>query len=166
MTGHPTVETAAMAASSAVSAYLLKPLDPKELLGVVQREHAHITMVRRLQLHRQRQESLLSSMREFESALDLSSRGAASDMVQSYACLAFENALESLIGVKTLLSATLSRGGPELVKHFSLSRPAVLMGAIQEAISVIDRTKHSFKSRELAALRQKLEAVLRAEPRD
>jgi CheY-like chemotaxis protein len=165
MTGHPTVQTAAAATAFAVSAYLLKPLDPQELLKVVQKEHAHKNMVRRLQLHRQRQENLLEQMRQFEAALDLPNRNAASDMVQSYASLVFENALESLIGVKALLNAALSQSGPELTKHFSQSRPAVLMGAIQEAINVIDRTKHSFKSRELAALRQKLESVLREEDR-
>jgi hypothetical protein len=102
-------------------------------------------------------------MRQFEAALDLSNRGAASDMVQSYACLAFESALDSLIDVKVLLKAALCQSGSELTEHFRQSRPAVLIGAIQEAITVIDRTKHSFKSRELAALRQKLESVLREE---
>lgn len=165
MTGHPSVETAAAATAFAVSAYLLKPLDPQELLKIVQKEHAHKGMVRRLQLHRQRQESLLEHMRQFEATLDLPNRGAASDMVQSYACLAFESALDSLIDVKVLLKAALSQGGSELTEHFSQSRPAVLMGAIQEAINVIDHTKHSFKSRELAALRQKLESVLREEDR-
>jgi CheY-like chemotaxis protein len=161
MTGHPTVQTAAAATSFAVSAYLLKPLDPQELLKVVQKEHAHKNMVRRLQLHRQRQEDLLEHMRQFEAALDQPNRGAASDLVHSYASLAFESALDSLIDVKVLFKAALNQSGSELTAHFSQSRPAVLMGAIQEAINVIDRTKHSFKSRELAALRQKLESVLR-----
>jgi hypothetical protein len=104
-------------------------------------------------------------MREFEAALDPPNRDAASETVQSYACLAFESALDSLIDLKVLLKCALNQGGAELTKHFSQSRPAVLMGAIQEAISVIDRTRHSFKSRELAALREKLEAVLREESR-
>ncbi|MFT3781285.1 MAG: response regulator [Nibricoccus sp.] len=160
MTGFPTVETAAAATSFAAAAYLIKPIDLEQLLNLVRKQYVQRMTLRGLQQSRRRQEDVLERMRRLESLLEAPECRASNEMLFTYVSLAFDSAAESLQDMKTLLNAALSEGGLDVAEQFRQSRPAALVGAIHEAIQVIDRTRHSFKSKELAALRQKLESVL------
>ena len=161
MTGYPTVETAVAATSFSAAAYLLKPLDPEKLIETVRKELEFRMVLIGLHQSLLRQESMMEGMRKLEAALGLSSHKAENELVASYANLAFENAINTLIELKEMMKPVLARNRVELNECFNRSRPAALISALHEAIQVIDRTKSSFKSKELAALRQKLEGVLR-----
>ncbi|HXI51693.1 MAG TPA: hypothetical protein VNH84_09310, partial [Candidatus Saccharimonadales bacterium] len=50
---------------------------------------------------------------------------------------------------------------PASVQALESSRPLLLLAALQDAIRVIERTKSTFKSKELAEVRERLETLLR-----
>lgn len=161
ITGHPTVETAMAATSFAASAYLTKPIDPKKLIDVVHKEFKLRLTLQALKLSRQRQEAVLAQMQDLEHAIDLSSRSTAFELAASYTTLTFDNTISTLRTLKETLHSLLEENKEKLNECLNQNRPTELIGAIQEAIRVIEQTKHSFKSKELAALKQKLEEVLK-----
>lgn len=158
VTGHPSIETAAAATSLRAAAYLLKPVEPSQLVGIVRRECDQLALFRLLRERRQRLEEALQSMRALESAFAGMAGNAAATALQSYVALAFNQTIESLMDLRGVV-ATLSQQerSSELM---SSSKPMILVNAIRETISVLEHTRTSFKSKELAALRKKLEDLL------
>jgi len=165
VTGHASVETAAAATTLNAAAYLLKPLAPSELLLIVRSEFEQQSLFRAMQTHRHKQENMIQSMREVEEALARTRGPDTRNALESYVALSFEQAMQSLLDLRALMEPILSHCArqPDL-KQLNTSRPLVLVNAIQETIQVLDGTRHSFKSKELASLRQKLEALLKSAP--
>jgi len=165
VTGHASVETAAAATALTAAAYLLKPLDPLELLQIVRSEFEQQSLFRAMQTHRHKQENMLQSMREVEEALVRTRGPGTRNALESYVALSFEQAMQSLLDLRALMEPVLAHCArqPDL-KQLNASRPLVLVNAIQETIQVLDSTRHSFKSKELATLRQKLEVLLKSAP--
>ena len=167
ITGHASVETAAAATSLNAAAYLLKPIDPQELLRVVSLEFEQQSLFRAMQAHRNKQERILHSMRDTEDALTRAHGTSALNALESYVALSFEQTVASLIDLRALMEPILAQYARQpCLEQLNRSRPLVLVNAIQETIQVIDSTRHSFKSKELATLRQKLEALLKNTPPD
>jgi DNA-binding response OmpR family regulator len=165
ITGHASVETAAAATALNAAAYLLKPLAPLELLQLVRREFEQQALFQTLLMHRQKQERMQQSMREMEEALTGGRGRVAGNALESYLALSFEQAIQSLLDLRALVQPLIAHcsGQPDL-KQLNASRPLVLVNALQETIQVLESTRHSFKSKELAALRLKLEALLKSAP--
>jgi DNA-binding NarL/FixJ family response regulator len=165
VTGHASVETAAAATALNAAAYLLKPLNPQELLQIVRSEFEQQSLFRAMQAHRHKQEYTLQSMREVEEAL-VRTRGAGTrNALESYVALSFEQAMQSLLDLRALMEPLLGHCARQQdLKQLNTSRPLLLVNAIQETIQVLDGTRHSFKSKELATLRHKLEALLKSAP--
>lgn len=158
VTGHPTIETAAAAPSLRVAAYLLKPVNADALIATVRYECEQHALFHILSERRQRQEEALQSMRALESAFTHSTGNAAATTLQSYVSLAFDQTVESLLDLKAVVGTLAKEENAS--DRFSSARPLVLVNAIHETIEVLERTRTSFKSKELATLRRKLEDLL------
>ena len=75
--------------------------------------------------------------------------------------LALGNIAGVLMDLKALFDLSLDQGnGKETCTVRSCPRLAESHFALEEAVQVIERTKHSFKSRELGELRERLRSVL------
>lgn len=161
ITGHATIETAAAATSLNASAYLLKPLDTDRLLIIVAEIFDRQSIFTALQEHRRKQEEALHLMQSLEATFMHSNGCGASAALQSYITLTFEQMVESLLDLKAMMETVVVKGlHSSQSDRLSTTRPLVLINAIQDAIKVLDHTRNSFKSKELAGLRLKLEALL------
>lgn len=161
ITGHPSIETAVAATSLNASAYLLKPLDTDRLLLIVAEIFDRQSIFTALQEHRHKQEEALRSMQSLEATFMHSNGFGASAALQSYITLTFEQMVESLLDLKAMMETVVVKGSHRSQSdRLSTTRPLVLINAIQDAIKVLDHTRNSFKSKELAGLRLKLEALL------
>lgn len=138
ITGTPVLATACRAANLPVAGYLLKPLDFTTLGDVIQRV---------VQEHRRRG--------EFTSV--------AQDIIHLLTARNIESTPEesALVGRLAQLYASF-RSHPERI---AADPPAdeAWRSAITDAIGVIEKTKHSFRSRELGDLRQRLLHLVRSE---
>ena len=163
ITGHPSIETAAAATSLNAAAYLLKPLNTDRLLQIVREEFSRQSVFSALQEHRRKQEEGQRLMQALETAFRQSTGSGANTALQSYITLTFDQVVDSLLDLKTMMEIAMAHSPNEsLIEKLNASRPLVLITAIQDAIQVLDRTRNSFRSKELASLRQKLERLLDA----
>lgn len=154
-TDHPTVETAAAAASLHAAAYLIKPVDRGHLIRVIREECEQAALLRTLTQQRIRHEGILDQMRALEAH---ASTLTVPLTIRSCVELSFGQALESLLGLKTILDAlSQQKHAAEMMKS---AQPPLLVNAIWETINVLEHTRASFKSKELGALRQKLEGLV------
>ena len=154
LTGHPTVETAARSVRLSVCAYLTKPVETEELVAILDQAIAEHRGFRAALSGRQR---LHDWERELERIL---------------ACRRVPGVLPGgpLDSYRRLTLRQVILVLADLERHATMPEPA---GAIPEAarrveseailrhvVTVLHRTKQSFKSKDLAELRQELEQLL------
>lgn len=160
VTGYPSVDSAVNSLHLSVAAYLTKPVDFDEL-----RNHVRVLMGRS-QSYR-----TLSQVREHlqkcvEDLLSVEQQGRTPGNETPDSA-----GLVSIVTIRTLASclSELLRASvaqcpngdsPDLCKLLDCPQQPLLRVAIREAIGVLRKTKSTFKSKELAELRAKLEHVL------
>jgi CheY-like chemotaxis protein len=158
LTGHPTVETAVESVARNVCAYLLKPVAKEVLLGAVERCLAHRSV----------RGSLARSLERLDSwKIDLTQifgragepRQSADMAEDAFYAMTLRNIIASLEDLSHL--SAMRRGGARQPCHlFDCPRLDALSGALNQCVEVLEKTKNSFKSKELGALRVHLEDVL------
>jgi len=139
LTGHPNFETACQASNLSVAGYLVKPPD-FELLGA--------TLQRVIAGQRQRKEFLALS----GEILGLLSTRGANDRTE-------EDALVErlvLLARQFVTRPTGGGGGASVLP----SGEGAWRGAIEDTIAVIEKTKDSFRSKDLGQLRVRLQGLL------
>lgn len=135
MTGSPELETAMRAANLPVAGYLLKPINfarTERLIAQLTADHA-------------RRRDLLSISRDLTSLLATRTGDPTAPAPAFAAELA--RLARALHAEGNRSSRELTARGPEAT---------VFQHAITDAIAVLERTKHSFRSKELGELRQRL----------
>jgi len=137
ITGNPELESTLAAANLSIGGYLIKPLDFAALRALVQR----LLDVR----HRQRQLAELS-----RSAAELLS-------------LCRDTAQNLDPQLRTQLHQLADRLQSQSQSPAETDSAQPLRQSLVEAIAVLEKTKHSFRSKELGALRRRLEQTLAAE---
>jgi DNA-binding response OmpR family regulator len=163
-TGHPSVETAAMAVRCNVLGYLVKPLEATELLRLVRQGVDAAQTMRHLRKRRGKIEQLLGEMRRLEETGQSILRSGGQEALSTYLSLSMEHILTSITDLRNLIEAIIHReDASRASERLADSRPFILLNAVREAIHVLEHTKGAFKSRELADLRRKLEALLTAD---
>jgi DNA-binding NtrC family response regulator len=138
LTGNPELETALRAANLPVAAYLLKPPD-YALLGQT---------LRRLIEERRRRDELAGCVLAIRQIL--AERGKIGSPANEPLLAPLADLAEKI----DLASISPPRS-PPVPRDFSPLRQA-----LTEAIAVLEKTKHSFRSKELGNLRQRLERIL------
>ncbi len=153
-TGYATAETAIQSVNSGVVAYLEKPVRADQLLDAVQRA-VGLYETRRVVTRS------LEELRGWTNDLDHLDRqmrdprcAAQTHAIGTYLDLSLRHVMTS-IGTLSDVIHVLARspGGAAGMRTHELE------SALKDAISVLERTKRDFKSKELAELRQRLERV-------
>jgi CheY-like chemotaxis protein len=164
VTGNPSIGTALKAFELQVITYLVKPIDRSVLLtqihkAVQTRQHfLAVTTARQRVLEWSKD---LKGLEDTLRSLPVSRSPVGVDVFLS---LTFKNLVDTLADIKAMIEvATGDKSREEIQAAFANSRPLVLLEAIRETVSVLENTRRSFKSKELAELRGKLEALV-AEP--
>ncbi len=155
LTGHPTVQTAIQSVQLPVVAYLVKPPKPVELLEVVRQSIERFHTYQAVAANRQRLQEWSRDLERIEELLRQSQGEAATDSVNDYLALTFQNFLASLLDLHKTMEAL----GQQESKSGALSK-VPLVEALKETIEVLAKTRQSFKSRQLAELRRKLETLI------
>ncbi|MEY2410738.1 MAG: two-component system, NtrC family, nitrogen regulation response regulator GlnG [Verrucomicrobiota bacterium] len=160
LTGHPSMQSAVRSVRLQVVAYLVKPCDPDELLSLARQAIANHRSYRAVSANRQRLESWARDLAQLEEVLRESPIEAAAAPMEAYVHLSLRNLLAALVDLKQFNEALSRPGG----QAGSLEN-AALHKALQETIGVLEKTKQSFKSKELGELRKRLEGLLQTSQR-
>lgn len=165
LTGFPTIQTAAHSVTLSVFAYLIKPVEPEELLAKVSRAVELARCYRKVAGTRERLLAACKDLDHIESSLRLSASNDARSSMLAYLDLTMQNVASSLLEMRQLFEAMAAGSGktPEM-EWMQSARPLVLINALRETIAVLAATKGAFKSKELAELRRKLETLLHEQP--
>jgi len=162
VTAHPTVDTALEALKLTVVGYLVKPFSYSEFIGLVEIASARTEMAKALQKTRERIESWDNDLRSFQNLTGLQKSGNLNLMLPSFIELSIRNIAGSLIDISNLLKLSAANISSETPCHLlGCPREKHLTEALRETIEVLEKTKGSFKSKDLADLRKKLENQLK-----
>ncbi|MEP7346485.1 MAG: response regulator [Gemmatimonadaceae bacterium] len=160
ITGYPSVRSAVACIELPVSAYLTKPPDFSLLLAKVKESVARFRSYQAMQRIEQRLTTSRQEFTELASARQATGGGpkVGADVFLS---LTLRNVMGSLTDLEEIGRAL--AGNPVQSHACSLlncPRGAQLREAIKHTIDVLEDTKKSFKSKELADLRRQLELLL------
>jgi CheY-like chemotaxis protein len=162
ITGFSSVRTAVEAIRLKVSAYLLKPVDPVELVGKAREAVQALRFGRRLSETRGRLQESLNALGVLETTM-ANQPSAISDPVTLYAGIVVTH-LECGLRELGSLVEMLSRNAPpeRLAALLEGAKPMILLDALRQAILVLENIRNNVKSKELGDLRRQLETLLRA----
>ena len=167
MTGYPTVDSAAQSLHLPVAAYFTKPFKFDELLREAAQAIKNYEAFRAVCACQGRTEQWHRDLATIRHRIgQVRSRDATA--WETLMDLTLQNIAESLRDVRTFADVVAhQRNRLPVPPEISASAPLVLVGAVRETISVLEKTKGSFKSKELGDLRRRLEGLvdgLRAHP--
>ena len=162
VTGYPSLRSAIKSIQLPVEAYLTKPIDFKQLLAQVQVSIERFRVYRLVCSTRQRLQDWRNDLLSIEETMKNSSWDASSLMVDTFRELAFRNIIGSLSDLNHLMEALPGRRfDPEVCHLFNCPRLNKLTDALAETIAILEKTKGSFKSKDLGELRRKLERIVK-----
>jgi len=171
VTGYPTLDTAVASFRLAVLDYFAKPLKLDDFLSAVRSAIDKAQAVRIMREARQGFNTWLDQTSQMESALLTPHSGKASgagisgelDWYLDETIQRFSNLSLSLVTAMQTLKRGLPETKTDVCSLMHCSRLDAYENALRETVDVLIRTKNSFKSKELAEVRKKLELLLKSE---
>ena len=161
VTGHPSTESAIQSVAMPVVAYLVKPVDMEELLVHVQRAMVGRRTRRAMKVARRRLEHWSDEIKDAEEVARVSQNNSSPMPVSAFLDVTLHHIISSLTDLRILTEVLAEeRGSPDACGLHDCPRVAALAQAIREAVTVLEKTKGTFKSRQLGDLRRKLEGVI------
>jgi CheY-like chemotaxis protein len=161
VTAHPSIDSAIESVELAVVAYLIKPFEFAELLKKVRTVERRIETLRAVRDELARLRDYRRSLLRVEMQLqDKSGSGGYSASSEAFAGMALRSVVESMLSLHAVVEATATETLKGLDALRGPSEPAT-REVLHEVVSTLERTKSSFKSKELGELRQKLEVLLK-----
>jgi CheY-like chemotaxis protein len=161
VTAHPTVETASESVNLPVVAYLTKPL-PIEVLTEHILRYASVARTRSaVGRYAERLTAWSESLQQLQGTGFTHQVNPSRQLAQEVLGLSLANMAGMLSDMSALFTAALG-DGPGMLPCVSGHCPRLdtYQQAIRDGIHVLEETRSSFKSKELGALRQKLEQQL------
>jgi CheY-like chemotaxis protein len=170
VTGYPTLHTAVESLRLAVVDYRTKPLDLPDFLEIAKGAIEKARVVRVMRDARKGFGSWLDQINRMETTLlspsvDRKKAGTRGELdwylgeaVQGFASLSM-----SLMNAIHTLNRGLPEGKADVCHLMNCSRLAAYENGIRETVEVLVKTKNSFKSKDLADIRKKLELLLKSE---
>lgn len=160
VTGYPTVRTAVESIQLPVTAYLIKPVDMSELLPLVRQSIGTYQVRRIVNANRQRLQDWSQDLENIEALMQKSPAAADAEPLNALLALTMRNLQETLLDLKRLTEVVTIADNPQAREALETSRPLKLLAAVRETINVLEKTKGSFKSKELGELRRRLEHLV------
>jgi ActR/RegA family two-component response regulator len=161
VTGYPSVETAIEAVNLSVFSYLLKPVEPNELLNQIRSAFVQGRLFQLLKGADGRLKHWMADINTIEKTMSESRGKGAPVPADSFLGLTFGNIIGSLADLSHFIDAIL-QGTQKKFACSLLNCPRLKeqIEVIQHSIQVLDKTKRSFKSKELGELRKHLEMFI------
>lgn len=162
VTGLPSVETSIPAVELSVVAYLVKPISPKALLNLVRRTLQQYQACRAVDESLRRLDQWQRDLQTTAAVLRPKADKAFNQSLGTFLGLTFNNLVGALRDTQRVIEVmSADNPSPQVVDALKVSKPLQLIEAITDTIRTIERTKASFKSKELGNLRSRLESLLR-----
>lgn len=164
MTAYPTVETAIQSLQLPVIAYLIKPFGVEKLLTETRRAVESSQAQRAVRINHQRIAEWNRALEQIEASMKRTRQAEATPW-QTLMDLTLRNITDAATDLRVFAEFT-ARQHPADAKDEALdtARPLQLLNALRETIAVLEKTRSSFKSKDLGELRRKLEALLETRP--
>lgn len=159
VTGNSTLETAVDSLDLPVWGYLIKPLDFDALLQRIRIALQFRHQYNVVHNQRRRTEELLDSVDIIESMMVRSATSDTQVPVETFIALTMRNIRGALDDLQRLVAPTQTMSA-DACHLLECPRPARLLDALKDTITVLERTKSAFKSKELGNLRERLEKVV------
>ncbi len=164
VTGYPSLHSAIHSIQLPVVAYMLKPMDFKELLAEVRSAIEHSRTYRAVCNTRQRLQDWRQDLERIERWTNLTPGEDSYPTVDAFVTLTVRNIVGCLADLKRLTQALALHGTEEDVcQLLNCPRSTALTDALVETIDILEKTKGAFKSKALAELRRKLEGLVKKE---
>lgn len=160
VTGYPSMDTAVDSVQLPVAAYMAKPVDFDELLGHVRASVQTSRIRRAVARTHQRLREWGDELDRIEQAMAVEHPGASAVPVTTFVSVTLRSIAGALVDLGHLTEAmSLREGQADACRLRDCPRLAALTDAMSDTIAVIEKTKKTFKSKELGNLRQRLEDV-------
>jgi DNA-binding response OmpR family regulator len=156
LTGQPSVETAAKSVRLPVTAYLVKPPDLNELLGLLGQGIENYREHRAIAANRQRLQEWDRQLESIEATLRKPTAASASAAMAGYIQVTLRNLILLLLDLERTNAVVHPKA-----KGSAAPQQLDLLGALRRTVDVLEKTKRSFKSKDLGELRQQLEELLK-----
>jgi DNA-binding response OmpR family regulator len=164
VTGYPTIHSAIRSIQLPVVAYLIKPVDFEELMTMVRSGVEYSRVHHAVESTRQRLGDWASSLQSVQQTMNPRMRVDTPGSMESFLRLTHDNIVQSFTDLLNVSHAMAARSNVQVVCHLAnCPKLAMMLEAIESAVKVLEKTKTSFKSKELGDLRRKLEDLLIAE---
>jgi len=162
VTGNASVDTATQSIHLPVVAYMTKPFDPDKLLMHVRNSIKQYKAYCSVESSSQRLQEWQKDLMRIKQLVSNASESAASLPINAFFRLTFQNIAGSLLDLEHLIEGIDKESGEQhacnLLDCPSLTR---LKSGLTESVEVLEKTRTSFKSKELAMLRNKLDTIIK-----
>lgn len=160
VTAYPSLPSAIQSVRLPVAAYLIKPVEFEQLLIHVRAAVARSRLYRTVTNARQRLEEWQTALAGLDTVFTTAAQPPAGTG-DAFVQLTFNNIVAALTDLKQLTQAHVAQKDMAQTCHlFNCPRLTELSHAILETVTVLGKTKHAFKSKDLGNLRRRLEQLL------
>jgi ActR/RegA family two-component response regulator len=160
VTDYPSLSTVIQSIKLPVLAYLVRPIDNDELLEHVRDGVNYHKQFQNVFDTRQRLKDLSRDLENIERLMAKGHNIALHMSLENFVAISIRNMVCSLKNLKWLIDAKYKEyGDTEICEIFNCPRQKELIESIIDAINVLDKTRSSFKSKELGQLRKKLLSI-------
>ncbi|MCP4606239.1 MAG: response regulator [Proteobacteria bacterium] len=161
VTGSPSLDTAIDSVGLPVIAYLVKPVDTEALLVLVQKAIGRRLAYRTFTGFEERLKTWRTKLVRIGEPIADTTQDSSSMTIDTYLSLTLHNVVDCFEDLKNITEAlSEERVSSEACHLLECPRLSSLTGAITETIAVLERTKGSFKSKELGQLRKRLKEIV------
>ncbi len=160
VTGYPTLDTALQSIHLPISAYLIKPIDFPELLKHAKEAIEKKKIYNSISKTKERLVELCNSFNNINDGMYTKETNTSELSALSFLNLTLQNISGSIKDIQYLFNNSHNEKHEKNASHlFNSPRTMQLKSALHDTISVLEKTKSSFKSKELGGLRKRLEAL-------
>ena len=162
VTGYPSLDTAVKSTRLSVVGYLMKPVAIEDFLKLVRESVIRSQTFRQFYKLRQRMHDVHNELGNLDSLKNLAPASPSFVDVDVFLHYTVKNILASVFDLRDLTQAlTHNKPKEQVCQLLNCPRHAQLTEAIRDGIFVLEKTKTSFKSKELATLRERLESAIK-----
>ena len=161
VTGYPSIETAITALDLPVVSYLVKPLDIDELVESAQRAIDSYRMYSNINDALQHSQFLTRDLENIEKVIGGNLRDHTSMPADMFISLNLKNILNGICNLAYIVDIHQKHNGDqEICRLFNCPRLQTLIETLVETTRVLEKTRSSFKSKEIGQLRLKLAKII------
>ena len=161
VTAYPSLASAVESVRLPVVSYMVKPLDFDELLDSVRAGMQVSSVCKAVKGARRRLHDWDADLTKMAQLVQRSRMNTSLVTVGTFLDLTLSNIVGALSDMRNVTETVAAHQSGEAVCHLlECPRPAALVQGLREAVTVLEKTKRSFKSKELGQLRQKLETLV------